>query len=165
METTRRQERRRTRHGTKLARRAIGEAGHPKKVGEALGVTRSAACHWKSDRVHPALREAFEVLLRLDAYPEVSGRAFAEAAAEAVELSEIVHADTEVLLPRGLYLMAYENETDKIEDDATVIGPEAHAEALRKHGSAVMELASILDELLFRGIDLHAEYRARRVAA
>lgn len=165
METTRRTERRRERHARRLNQQAIRGAGSPTKVGDALDVTRTAVCHWTSDRVHPALREAFGVLLRLDAHPDVSGRAFGEAVNEAVELSEIVHASDEVLVARGLYLLAHEDSTCMEEDQAAMVGPEAHAAALRKHGVVVMELATIMDELLYRGINLHAEFRAQAVAS
>lgn len=165
MEAVRQTERRRDRHARRLNQDAIRGAGSPTKVGRALDVSRTAVCHWTSDRVNPALREAFGVLLRLDAHPEVSGRAFAEAVSEAVELSEVVHAADEVLVARGVYLMVEENRSCQAEDEASLIGPEAHSAALRKHGNHALELAGIIDELLFRRIDLHAEYRARAVGS
>lgn len=163
MDTTRRRERRRTRHSTKLARRSIGEAGSPTQVGKALDRSPSTVCHEAKDREHPALRDAFAVLVRLDAYPGVSGRAFVEACAEAVELSEIVHAEDATLIERGVWLLDEENRRDGEEDSDALVGPERHAEALRRWVSIASELAAILDELVFRGIDLHAEYRAARM--
>lgn len=165
METTRRTEHRRERHATRLARRSIGEAGGPTKVGKALGRSTSATCHDAKDREHPDLRAAFDLLVRLNAHPEVSGRAFAEAVQEAVELAEIVHAEDGVLIERGVWLLEEENARDAREDSDSLLGPAAHAEALRRHASVAAELASILDELAFRGIDLHQQYAQRRNAA
>lgn len=167
METMRRKERRRDRHATRLAQRAIREAGTPTKVGEALGVTRSAACHWgreNGDRTHPALRDAFAVLVRLDAHPEVDGRAFVQAASDAVELSELVHAEDGTLIARGLCLLEKEDHAQAVENTAarTCIG---YWDACEATGNLHVELAQIGRELEARGIDLCTRYRDRAVSA
>lgn len=162
--TVRQQETRRQRHTAQLAQRAIREAGTPTRVGHAIGRSLSTASHYATDKVHPEFRDAFTVLLNLSQHPGVSGRAYAEAVSEAVELDEIVPAEAETLVARGLYLLEEENRRDSVEDDASMVSPPEHAAALRAHRDAASELAAILDELWFREIDLHALYRARRNA-
>ena len=48
--------------------------------------------------------------------PKTTGRAFAEAATELVELAEIIQADDSTLIDRGLFLLQHENQVDAIED-------------------------------------------------
>lgn len=165
MEAIRKKERRRDRHGMRLARRVIKDAGSPTKVGEALGVTRSAASHWgrdEGDRVHPALRDAYAVLLRLDEHPDVDARAFVRAAAEAVDLSELVHAEDETLIARGFYLLDREDSTQAAENTAarTCVG---YLDACEATGHLHIELAQIGRECEARGFDLCALYRDQAV--
>lgn len=164
METTRKRERRRARHVLSLSRRAIREAGTPSHIGEAVGVTRSAASHWTSDRVNPVLRDAFALLIRLDAHPGLSGRAFAEAVAEVVELSEIVHVSDAVLIERGVYLLGWITEAGRRERVAG-LRRRGHADELRRVASAAAELAQIMDEATARGMDLYVRFDARELAA
>lgn len=162
--TTKRREHRRSRHATRLARESIAHAGTPTNVGKALDRATSTVCHEAKDRENPVLRDAFALLVRLNAHPDVSGRAFAERVTEAVDLAEITEADTDTLIARGLWLMPEENASDSVEDNASYLDPHTHAEALRKHASIASELAAILDELDYRGVNLHALY-ASKVAA
>lgn len=164
METTRRTEDRKTRHAKRLARRSIGAAGTPTNVGKALERARSTVSHEGTDREHPALRDAFAVLLRLDAYPEVSGRAFAEAVSEAVELSEIVHADDETLIARGLWLLDGEDPAQGRENTAARLGL-GYWDACEATGQLHVELAQIGRECELRGIDLLKLQRERTAAA
>lgn len=156
---------RRVRHAEQLARRSLKEAGSRRDVAGALGRSESTVSHEVTDRSHPTLTAAFDVFLQLNQYPGVSGRAFAEAAMEAVELRDIIEAETEVLVERGLYLMDAENNSDAVEDRASMVGPLEHAEALRVHASKAMYLAMILDALRYRNIDLHALYREQGAAS
>lgn len=160
MEKTRQRLARSKRHSEQLARRALKEAGTRRAVSRALGRSESTISHEVTDRFHPDLAKAFTVLLNLIGYPGVDGRAFAEACAEAVELSGIILADDEVLIDRGLFLLEAENRIGYAEDIASLSG-HGHAEALRKVASASAELASIIDEMAYRNVDLHEEYRDR----
>lgn len=163
METTKRRYRT-TRHAERLARRSLADAGSRRRVAQALGRSESTISHEVTDRSHPTIRAAFELLLSLDGEPGVNAVAFAEAAAEVVELSEVVNAASETLIERGIHLLGQENELGFREDMAALTG-DGHAEALRRVARASAALARIIDELELRDIDLHALYRAREVAA
>lgn len=144
------------RHIERSAKRALRDAGARSEVARTLGRSISTISHEVSDRCHPTLKAAFDTLLLVVDGPKTTGRAFAEAATELVELVEIVQADDAVLIERGLFLMDHENKVDAVEDCRSLHGPVAHSDALRKVASVAAELASILAELWERGIDLHA---------
>ena len=156
---------RRKGHATALAQRAIRDAGPRRAVAAALGRSESTVSHEARTpgRAHPDLQRAFELLLALSAHPGVSARAFAEAAAEVVELRELVAAETKALVERGLYLLDREDDLECAENRTAKRGGD-YAGALRAEGWAQIELAQIIDELAPRGVDLMAEYRRRRVS-
>lgn len=149
------------RHLERRSRHAIRWAGPRTAVAKALGKSLSAVSHEANDRANP---DVLVLLKALTECTETTARSFAEAVAEVVELREIIEARDAVLIERGLYLMDRENESCAHEDRAALLGVTEHAESLRRHGSDVLELASILDELAFRGVDLHALYRAKAAA-
>jgi len=67
--------------------------------------------------------------------------------------------DADVVTARGLYLLGRECDLEAAENRAGLVG-RGHAAALRAEAAQV-ELAGIIDELDYRGVDLHAA--ARRV--
>lgn len=152
------------RHSTRLAQQSIAEAGSRTAVARVTGRDRTTVSHECTTRAHPVLAAAFDFLVGLADSDEVTARAFAEAVAEAVELREIITADTDKLLERGLYLLEWENVLDAREDVAALVGTAMHSPALRTWARAASELAQIEDELGLRRIDLHAEFRRRRVS-
>ena len=165
METTRKRLVRTKRHAGRLARGALKGAGTQAAVARAIGKKPGTIGHYLTDRPHPVLVEAFELLVALNGTPGVSAQAFAEAAQELVELSDIVTAETPTLTERCLYLLEWENECGAREDQAAMIGKGEHAKWLRVVASASAELASLLDELRYRGVDAHELFRAREGAA
>lgn len=163
MEQTRRLVRRMDRHADRLARHALAEAGPRNRVALALGKSESTISHEVTDRVNPELRDAFRIFLNLNGHPGVSGRAFADAVNEAIELSEIVLADTDTLLARGVHLLSQKAGLVIGEIEASHTG-DGHSAVLRKLGSVLLELAAITDELATpeRGsISLQAHFRGR----
>lgn len=162
MDRTRGIERRREQHARRLSQTALREAGTATEVGRALGKARSTICHEASTRTNATLQAAVDLMIRLRQHPGVDPAAVRRVLDEACDLEDLTAADDETLIDRGIYLMDAENETCRAEAVASLIGPEAHAEALRVHGWKAIELAQILTELGYRDIDLHAEYRARR---
>lgn len=190
MDKTKKRLMRAKRHAVRLSQYALAGAGGRRAVARALGRNESTVSHQCTSRASPELLEFFTALLtddraavsggrtfrvfceafglwmRLMGSDAVSGRAFAEACLEAVELREIVMADDEVLLERGLYLLEQEDVVDSLEDIATKRSTKSHAASLRTHASVAAELATIEDELLARHVDLLAVYRerARRAA-
>jgi len=150
------------RHARRLAQQSLRRAGTLKAVGRAMTPSRreSTVGHYVTDRTHPDLARAFELLIGLCDAEDVSARTFAEAVTELVELRDIVQADTETLIERGLVLMSRENELGYVEDLRSLTG-HGHSEALRRVASASAELAAIIGELCYRGKDLHAIYRER----
>ena len=168
MEETRKRQRRVERHARRLAQESLAAAGSRTNVGKALGRSRSTISHEVTTRGHPVLEEAFGVLLNLLAHPGVCGRAFVDRAAEALELNDILDADTETLVARGLWLVEHENHFDALEDLASIKTAAEHMEACARHGAALLELRAIEAELLTpeRGrLDLLALYRQRAVQA
>jgi len=149
------------RHAHRLAADAVRGAGKLRPVGRALGVHPSRVGHWRTDTAHPALAQAFGLLCLLNAGAETTARAFADACAEAVELREIIGADTDVVTARGIYLLGRECDLEAAENRAGLVG-RGHADALRAEASAQVELAGIIDELDYRGLDLHAAARRAR---
>ena len=164
MEKTRLRRLRTERHAHRLARDVLRHAGKQEAVGHAIGRSAGTLAHYCTDRPHPMLVKAFEVLIQLNGTPGVNAQAFAEAASELVELSDIVMAEDDTLIDRALYLLAWENEAGFREDQASMVSEEDHAEWLRKVGSASNELASLLDELRYRGIEVHSLFRERGAA-
>lgn len=161
MENTRKRLDRQKRHAQRLSREALGGAGTRRAVGRALGRSEATVSHDVTDRYHP---DAYRLFAALVGSVGTTGRAFADACAEAVELSEIVTAEDEDLTRRGLYLLEWEDELCRREDQAA-LRRSGHAAALRRVASASAELAMILDECAERGIDLYALLDARQVAA
>ena len=164
MEKTRKRKVRIKRHAERFARDVIRRAGKQADVGRAIDKRPGTLGHYCTDRPHPVLVEAFEVLIQLNGTPGVSAQAFAEAASELVELSDIVTADTPVLIERALYLLEWENEVGWREDQASMVGKGEHAKWLRVVASASSELASLLDELRYREVDAHELFRERGAA-
>lgn len=163
MEETRRRERRRSRHTRTLAHWAISEAGTPTKVGQATGHAPSTVAHWTSDRVNPAIRDFFELLVAISRHPELDADAILQAAEDAVAFDSLVMVSDERLLVEGLELMDRENRLGYQEDLASLSGVD-HDVWLRRVARSSARLSRIIRELRERGIDLHAEYRARRVS-
>jgi len=148
--------RRAERHAHRLSARALKGAGKLRSVGSALGVHPSRVGHWRTDQAHPVLVPAFGVMCMLNAAKDATARSFADAAMEAVELREIIGAETDVILRRGTYLLLeWEHELEARENRAALMGP-GHSEALRAEASAQIELATTIEELAARGLDLHA---------
>ena len=153
------------RHSKRLAREVLRRAGTQEAVGRATNKSPGTIAHYQNDRPHPVLVEAFDILISLNGTPGVSAQAFAEAVNELVELSDIVTADDAVLIERALYLLRFEDEAGFHEDQAAMISEEAHAKELRVVASASAELASLLDELRYRNIEMHELRRARARAS
>ncbi len=61
--------------------------------------------------------------------------------------------------------LRFEDEAGFHEDQAAMISEEAHAKELRVVASASAELASLLDELRYRNIEMHELRRARARAS
>lgn len=162
---TRKRRDRLQRHGERLARYSLAAAGRRSDVARALEKSLSTISHEVSDRCNPDLAKAFTVFLSLATRPGTSAAAFAQAVLEAQELVDVISAETETLIERGLFLLEEENRRDAVEDIASLRGSREHAEALRAHGAVVLELPGIIDELLLRNVDLHEVYRARGAAA
>jgi hypothetical protein len=102
-------------------------------------------------------------MLALDGNPGTTGRPFQEAVAEACELKHLIHAPTDTLVTRGLYLVDRVDELVAIKRRAARTGV-GYTDALRAVGSAQMERAAIEEELGLRGVALLAEYRLRRLS-
>lgn len=164
MDSTKRRERRRDRHVRRLAQTAIREAGTPTKVGDALGVAPSTACHWTGMRTCPELRDALTLMIRMRQHPDVDWRAVRRAMDEAFDLEDLTAADDETLVARGLYLLEREDELEAAENRAAKTGVR-YWDACRDEGWCQIELAQIGVELGYRGIDLLAVHRARSGAA
>lgn len=150
----------RRRHAEELGRYALREAGKRSHVATALGRALSTISHEVKDRCHPVLAEAFEILLDLERHPDTGARSFATAVEQAITLSEIRAQSREAFIARGCWLLDAENESCGTEDTASMVSQAAHAAALLKHGSHVMELAAYLTDAERRGIDLHTEWRS-----
>lgn len=163
MEKTRKRLGRTERHARRLARRSLREAGPLADLSRATGRAVGTLGHDITDRMHPDLVRAYRILLNLNGHPGVNGRPFAECVTEAVELSDIVVAEDATLLARGLHLLDREDQLEALENAAAKSGV-GYAEALRAEASAQMELAAIIDELTYRGIDLLGVHRAKAVA-
>ena len=162
LEEARRIEARRQRHAKGLAQYALRGAGSRlRDVADALGKQKSTVGHYVTDKVCPEFRDALTIVLNLEGYPRVSARAAVEAFNEALELSDIILEETPRLIERGLFLMREENHRDGLEDNAGMQSPEDHADALRAYRDMAGELAAVIDELLYRGTDLHELYRAK----
>lgn len=125
---------------------------------EARGVAPGTVGHYHTDRPDPALAEILERLIAGLSIQGVSPTALLEAVEEAYELHWLASADDEVLIRRGVTLMQTENEVGYKEDVASLTG-NGHSEWLRKVADASRELAMTIDELMYRGIDLHQRYR------
>jgi hypothetical protein len=164
MDTTRSLKHWRDRYSSGLAKRALSDAGPRVHVARILGRAESTIRNECTTRENNAIRSALDIVLRLVVGAGASARAFAEAVLEAVDVGELLLAETETLIARGLYLLPEENRRDALEDDMSLVGAALHADALRAHRDAAGELASIIDVLLLRGVDLHAEYRIRRLS-
>lgn len=151
-------------HAKRLAHRSLRSAGQPKDVGRALGKSRSTIAHEITSRFNPELKRAYEMTILLNGHPGTNGRAVAEAMLEASELTDIVMAETETLVSRGLFLLDQEDLKEGAENRAAKAGVD-YSDALRAEASVQMELAAIIDELRTheRGsIDLLAVYRRTR---
>lgn len=153
-----------SRHSLRLAQQSIAYAGTRTDVARALGRDRSTVSHECTTRSHPVLAAAFDLFLGLVDSPGVSGRAFAEAAAEAVELREVVAEETAKLVERGLFLLDDLGRRLAGVYRQSLLGPLPHAESLRPLASVASELAAYLDELSLREVDLHQTVRIRRVS-
>jgi hypothetical protein len=147
------------RHAQRLGRTAIRDAGTRTDVARALGRSRSTVSHEATTRSHPELAKALEITILLNGSRGTSARALSEAMAEAVELSDIVTAEDATLITRGCYLLDREDLLEANENRAAKTGA-GYSEALRAEASAQMELAAILDELDYRGVDLLALHRS-----
>lgn len=158
MEQARARQTRVGQHADRLGRWALRNAGPLRAVASAIRKEKSTVGHYVTDKVHPTLRPALGVLLNLLGNPGVNGRACVDAFNEALELSDIILEETPRLIERGLFLMRWENELGFREDVASLSGC-GHSEALRRVASASNELAQIIDELQYRGVDLHELYR------
>ena len=150
------------RHARRLAQDSLRRAGTLKAVGQAMRPprTESTVGHYVTDRTHPDLKRAFELLVGLAGAEDVSARPFAEAALEAVELADIVRAETETLVERAIYLRRSEHTLEAAENESGQLGCPAYPAALRREAHAQLELASILEELAYRGVDFYAAEKA-----
>lgn len=160
-ETKKRLRRTRT-HATRLAQRAIREAGTRRDVAVALGRSQSTVSHETTSRAHPELVKALEAVMLLNRGRATTARALIEGLDEALELRDIILEDAARLIARGRVLVEKVNQRDAHADTAALLGDAEHAEALRSLGSACFELAAIEDELRTSergGISLLAEYR------
>lgn len=160
MERTRRELERKKRHARSLAQYAVGEAGTPTQVGHALGVAPSTVAHYASDRVHPALRDAFLVLMNFAQHPGVDPEAFVQACDDAVEFGSVVMRETDDLVRDGFQLLDLENEHGCEEDRASLRGVD-HEIWLLRHSRTQVKLSRTIRELRLRGVDLHQLYRER----
>lgn len=156
MDTARARKIRMDRHARRLACGALKRAGTRKAVGKALGYDYSTVGHKVSDRPDATVLDYFTALLYgtdTDALPVL------EAMQDAFELHAVVMADTPDLIRDGLALMEGEPTRDAEEDNAGIIGPIQHAEALERYRPYTTLLPLIIRELAERGVDLHALYR------
>lgn len=162
---TRRRAYRAHQHVTRAARRSLRDAGARKDVARVLGRAPSTIRHEVTDRCHPTIQAALAIVIDLTEAEGVTGRAVAEAFTEIVEIGEILEAETDTLIKRGLWLTDAENTTCRDEQTASMLGDLEHEVALRRHSSVSAELADVSAELRERGVSLKAEYRASKVGA
>lgn len=162
MSTTNGSRRWRKSHAERLGRHTLRESGRRSDVADALGRSISTISHEVTDRCHPELAAAFTLMLDLERHPSTGARSFLDAVEQIVTLAEIEGQTNEAFIARGVYLLDAEDQTCHEEDIAARMSQADHAEALLKHGSLVMELAAYLADAPRRGIDLHAEWRARK---
>jgi hypothetical protein len=160
MEKTRRRLDRARRHAERLSQEALKGAGSRRAAGQALGRSESTVSHECTSRAHPAIAEVMSMLIMLNGFPGTTGRAIRNAVVEAQELHDIVHADDETLIARGLYLLAKEDLLESAENGAAKART-GYSEALRAEGHAQIELAAVMDELEYRGLCLWAEAQRR----
>lgn len=152
----------RKRHARRLAMEALDRAGSRTAVAGALGVARTTISHECTSRPNRTLEAFFDLFLNVNTCPDTTARAIADAVNEALEVRELMGADTATLIERGVYLVEQENRLDAIEDTASLRSTTSHAAAGKAHGSALFELAAIEHELLARRVDLLAVYRERQ---
>lgn len=152
----------RKRHARRLAMEALDRAGSRTAVARALGVARATISHECTSRPNRTLEGFFDLFLNVNACPDAAARAIADAVNEALEVRDIISADTETLVERGVYLVEQENRLDALEDTASLRSTLSHAAAGKTHASALFELAAIEHELLVRRVDLLAVYRERQ---
>lgn len=160
--STRDKARRTVRHSERLAKRSIRYAGARKDVARVLQRSPSTISHEVRNRAHPTLKASFAMMVSLSEDAKVSPWAFAVACKEAVELATVLDSDDDSLIASGIRLLTEENDTDRVEDDATLAGELAHAEALARHAEVCLKLSATLVEAHERGIALHALYRERQ---
>lgn len=150
-------------HARRLAQDAIAGAGSRKSVAEATGRSESTVSSDVTERYHP---KAYELLVALIESPGTTGRAFAEACLEAVELHEVFSASQEVLVNRGLFLIPESHRADLEKGEARLMGPVEWAVALQKSRDVDGELAIIVLVLWQHfNVDLRQLYIERKRAA
>lgn len=150
------------RHAERLAKRSIRYAGPRHEVARVLKRSPSTISHEVRNRAHPTLKASFAMMVSLSEDSKVSPWAYMTACKEAVELATVVEVDDESLVASGIRLLAEENASCRDEDDATLMGELAHAEALARHAEVCLKLSATLVDAHERGIPLHALYRERQ---
>ena len=136
-------------------------AGPNKAVAEVLGISKSRACHLRTDEVCTALRDTMTFMLGAVAHPDVDALAVLEAFEAAYEAGALMDAEVERLTADGLRLIDLEAERDGLEDRDAVVGGLTHADSLGQCWPIQRRLEWVIRELAARGVDLHAVYRAR----
>ena len=153
---------RKRRHAEDAAKRTMRDSGRRTDVAAARGLHISTVSHRTKGKCDPVLLAAYQVAIEFDEHAQTSVRPMAQALDELADLSEIVLLEDGPFVERGVWLIEEEHRLDSLEDAGGMHGQLEHAEALRRYGRVVRELPLYLEEAALRGLDLHAEWRARK---
>jgi len=147
----------------RLARKSIRGAGALDDVARALGRSRYTVCRYGTERWHPDLKKAFEVAVLMNGQPGVSVRELEEATTELRHFSDVLMAEADTLVERGLYLMAARHRWNLDETVAAETDDPSFEEKLEREGHGQIELAAISRVLRdVHDIDLRVRYRGAR---